>query len=94
MDMMDNKVIGNKLGDNKQAGNRRTAESSTQMGKVGAHVGNTKLNVQNSREHTPNAEGQEGNSVQKKNTKQAKSLRTQNQYSDGAVGRALASRGM
>ena len=89
----DNKVIGNRADDNKQAGNKQLAQSSSMHGKIGAHVGTNKLSPQNSREHTPSGQGQKGNSVEKKKTRQAKSLRTQNIYSDGAITRALQSRG-
>lgn len=89
----ENQVIGSRQNDNKQAGNKQLAQSSSMHGKIGAHVGTNKLSPQNSREHTPAGEGQQGNNVEKKNSKKAKSLRTQNIYSDGAITRALQSRG-
>lgn len=93
----DNKVVGNKSGDNKDPKNKnKTTYSATQQGKVGPSVGDTKLRTQNSKEYSPGQDSQQGNATIKEAAKYSKkpTKGRQTLYSDGAMAFAKRVRGM
>lgn len=91
---MNNQVIGNKPNDNKDPKNQQKAQSSTQRGIVPNQKA-TYFSPQNSPISTQSSVGQEGDKgVQLKTNRSKKIIRQETSFTDGAIARAKAMRGM
>jgi len=92
--MYNNKVIGNRKDDNKQAGNRQKAKSSSENGTFGTLKGE-KLSPQNSPQGKVNETSQKGSPVIKAAEAHAKKIiRKGAMYTEGAINAAKRARGM
>jgi len=91
---MDNKVIGNKSNDNKDPKNQQKAQASTQKGIVPNQKAEY-FRPQNSSISTKASVGKEGDAgLQTQAKRQKKIIRHMTSYTDGAIARAKALRGM